>query len=99
MSKQTELYRSKLHSQDKSHDVLIFKDGDGIRCKTTYECYNASERFTGEMFINGKWEHTFSLHDLGEEPRKSFYVHRSGERLERTESLIKKGKTFFNLLK
>ena len=50
MKKTKELYRSKLHTRDKSHDVVIIQDTtrvNGCKLKMTYDCYNANERFTG----------------------------------------------------
>jgi hypothetical protein len=38
-----EIYRSKLHLRDKSHDMCIVKDPsavNGAKLKMTYECYN-----------------------------------------------------------
>ena len=101
MAKVKELYRSKIHINDKSHDVCIVQDNinvNGSKFKMTYECYNAVERFTGERFVGGKWEHTLSMLDLGVTANTSMYIKSSAERLERAEGLIKKGITFFNIL-
>jgi len=99
MGKTKELYRSKLHVRDKSHDVIVIVIPlCPYKVKMTYECYNATERFTGELLVNGKWEHTFSLFDLGHHPDTSMYVRDESVRLTRAESLIKKGISFFNIL-
>lgn len=101
MGKVKELYRSKIHIRDKSHDVCIIQDNinvNGSKFKMTYECYNALERFTGERFVGGKWEHTFSILDLGVIVNSSMYVMSDSVRLKRTEELIKKGIEFFNIL-
>jgi len=101
MKKIKELYRSKLHDQERSHDVVIIQDtieASGCKLKMTYECYNAVERFTGERFVGGKWEFNFSMIDLGVTPNKSSYIHDSNRRLARAESLIEKGVQFFNIL-
>lgn len=101
MSKVKELYRSKLHKREKSHDVCIVQDQSkvrGVKLKMTYECYNALERFTGEQWVGGKWEHTFSILDLGVSVESSMYVSDDSVRLKRTEELIKKGIEFFNIL-
>ena len=101
MKKVKELYRSKLHGRDKSHDVVIIQDTtrvSGCKLKMTYECYNAVERFTGERLVCGKWEFNFSMEDLGVTPDRSNYVCDSSKRLERTENLIQKGIEFFNIL-
>ena len=95
-----ELYRSKLHGRDTSHDVVIIQDTskDGCKLKMTYECYNAVERFTGERLVNGKWEFNFSMLDLGVTPDRSMYATSEEKRLARAESLIEKGIKFFNIL-
>lgn len=101
MKKIKELYRSKLHGRDKSHDVVIIQDTTrvhGCKLKMTYECYNANERFTGELFVGGKWEHTFSMSDLGVSSDKSMYVSSEMKREQRAESLIEKGIELFNIL-
>ena len=102
MSKVKELYRSKLHKRDKSHDVCIIQDTTrgqlGSKLKMTYECYNALERFTGDRFVGGKWEHNFSMLDLGVLSESSMYIRDDSERLRRTEELIKKGIEYFNIL-
>ncbi len=101
MKKTKELYRSKLHDRDKSHDVVIVQDQTnvrGVKLKMTYESYNAVERFTGELFVGGKWEHHFSMLDLGVHPDKSMYVCSDVKRQSRAESLIEKGIELFNIL-
>jgi hypothetical protein len=47
------IYESKIHLRDKSHDVLVIQDTkvNGVKLKMTYECYNAVERFTGDLFV------------------------------------------------
>ena len=101
MTKVKELYRSKLHKRDKSHDVCIVQDNinvNGSKLKMTYECYNGVDRFTGDRFVSGKWEHNFSMLDLGVLSDSSMYVTDDSVRLKRTEELIKKGIEFFNIL-
>jgi hypothetical protein len=96
-----EIYRSKLHLRDKSHDMCIVKDPsavNGAKLKMTYECYNGIERFTGELWVGGKWEHTFTLMDLEEEVKQSMYIHSEIDRKERAEKLYEKGKVLFNIL-
>ena len=97
MSKKNELYRSKIHIQYKSYEVIIIQLGS-YKLKMTYECYNAVERFIGELWVNGKWEHAFSMFDLGVIPDTSMYVKSESVRLVQSESLIKKGISFFNIL-
>jgi len=101
MKKTKELYRSKLHTRDKSHDVVIIQDitrVSGCKLKMTYECYNAVERFTGERLVGGKWEFNFSMSDLGISSDSSMYVSSEMKREQRAESLMKKGIELFNIL-
>lgn len=99
MAKETKVIYSKpLHGRGKSHDVLIMEHENGIKLKMTYEAYNANERFTGEQFINGKWEHTFSMLDLGLSPETSIYVSDETKRIERAEKLFILGGKLFNIL-
>ena len=101
MSKVKELYRSKLHKREKSHDVCIIQDQSkvrGVKLKMTYECYNALERFTGQQWVGGKWEHSFCMLDLGVSEERTNYVSDDSVRLKRTEELIKKGIEYFNIL-
>jgi hypothetical protein len=101
MKKTKELYRSKLHKRDNSHDVVIIQDTtrvSGCKLKMTYESYNAVERFTGERLVGGKWEFNFSMSDLGVSPDRSMYVSSEEKRLSRAEDLMKKGIELFNIL-
>jgi hypothetical protein len=101
MKKTKELYRSKLHTRDKSHDVVIIQDitrVSGCKLKMTYECYNAVERFTGEQLVGGKWEFNFSMSDLGVSSDSSMYVSSEMKRDQRAESLMKRGIELFNIL-
>ena len=101
MKKTKELYRSKLHTRNKSHDVVIIQDitiVKGCKLKMTYECYNANERFTGERLVGGKWEFNFSISDLGVSSNSSMYVCSEEKRLSQAEDLMKKGIELFNIL-
>ena len=101
MTKVKELYRSKLHRRDKSHDVCIIQDQSkvrGVKLKMTYECSAALERFSGEQWNGGKWEHTFSMLDLGIPVDNSMYIRDESVRLKQSEELIKKGIEYFNIL-
>lgn len=99
-----ELYRSKVHKKERSHDVIILKpivpgEHSQTKCKMTYESYNAAEKFVGETWVGGKWEHTFSMLDLGVEPERSSYnIWDENKRLKRCEDLIKKGIEYFTIL-
>jgi hypothetical protein len=92
------IYESKIHISSKSHDVLILQEPkvNGVKLKMTYECYNAVERFTGELFVGGKWEHFFSILDLGVIPDKSNYVREEFIRKKRCGELQKLGSDFFD---
>ena len=102
MEKTKELYRSKVHKRDSSHDVVIIQDTTrgqlGSKLKMTYESYNAVERFTGERLVGGKWEFNFSMSDLGVSSDRTMYVSSEEKRLSRAEDLMKKGIEFFNIL-
>lgn len=102
-SKFKQIYRSGLNLNEKAHDVVIFQDTEkvnGVKVKMTYESYNAVERFTGETWVGGKWEHTFTMLDLGVEPERSSYsIWDSKKKLMRAEDLISKGIDFLTVLK
>jgi hypothetical protein len=96
-----QIYRSDLHLNEKSHDIVMFQRTDnvnGVKVKMTYESYNAIERFTGETWVGGKWEHTFGMLDLGIQSERSSYIWDSSKRLKRAEDLISKGVEFFETL-
>lgn len=98
MSDTKVIYSKALHSKSKSHDVLIMQHKNGIKLKMTYESYNANERLTGQQFVNGKWEHTFDMMDLGVMPDSSMYVSNEDKRIERAEKLFILGGKLFNIL-
>jgi hypothetical protein len=89
------LYESQVHIRDKSHDVIVLQEND-IKMKMTYECYNARESFTGDLFVGGKWEHFFSTLDLGIVQDSSNYVRSEEFRKTRAMELRKLGIKFFN---
>lgn len=95
------IYESKIHVRDKSHDVLVIQEPkvNGVKLKMTYECYNANERFTGELFVGGKWEHFFSILDLGVTSDSSNYVRDEFVREKRSKQLQELGINFFNLIR
>jgi hypothetical protein len=101
MSKVKQIYRSEIHKKERSHDVCIIQDQSkvrGVKLKMTYESYNAVERFTGELFVGGKWEHHFSMLDLGVESERSSYIWDDSKRLKRAEDLISRGINYFTTL-
>jgi hypothetical protein len=89
------IHESQVHVNYKSHDVLVLESDKGVKFKMTYTCENASERFQGELFVGDKWEHFFSLLDLGEVGNKSMYVRSESERRHRCVYFQKLGKKFF----
>ena len=93
-----ELLRSEIHIQDKSYEMLIVKLDNNKLVKMTYECYNAVERFTGEIFDGNKWNHLFSMFDLGELDDRSNYVRNSSIRQKRCGDLQKKGLNYIKTL-
>ncbi len=98
-----EIYRSKLHENNKSHDVLIIKtkvtqSRNPKTIKMTYESYYASERFSGEIWDGTKWEHFFSMIDLGVLPQGDYYVKNASNRVSRCEELQSKGIKFITIL-
>jgi len=101
MAKVKQIYRSEIHKKERSHDVCIIQDQSkvrGVKLKMTYESYNAVERFTGELFVGGKWEHHFSMLDLGVESERSSYIWDDSKRLKRAEDLISRGINYFTTL-
>ena len=96
------LYESQVHIRDKSHDVIVIQDVskvNGVKLKMTYECYNAQERFTGDLFVGGKWEHFFSTLDLGIIVDTGNYVRSEEFRKTRATELRKLGTKFFASIK
>jgi hypothetical protein len=92
------LYESQFHDKNKSHDVIVVQEIE-VKMKMTYECYNAVERFTGELFVGGKWEHFFSTLDLGIITDSSNYVRSEEFRKTRATELRKLGIKFFNSIR
>ena len=93
------IFENKTHIRDNSHDIKIVvndKLENPFKMKMTYECYNAQERFTGDLFINGKWEHFFSTLDLGIIADKTNYVRSESHRENRCKDLQKLGINFYN---
>ena len=86
------IHESQVHVNYKSHDVLVLESDKGVKFKMTYKCENAYESFTGELFVGDKWEHFFSLLDLGEVGNKDMYVHSESERRSRSVYFQKLGK-------
>ena len=98
MKKEKLIHSVSSHLRDKSHEMRIIQNENNVKLKMTYEAYNAHERFTGEQFINGKWEHTFDILDLGVLPDKTMYVSSEGKREDKAEKLFGLGTKLFNIL-
>jgi hypothetical protein len=92
------IYSVANHLREKSHEMRVFQNKEGVKIKMTYEAHNANERFTGEQFVNGKWEHTFSMLDLGQTPDTKIYVSSEGKREDRASKLFVLGIKLFNIL-
>ena len=92
------IYESKIHLGDKSHEVLVIQDTkvNGVKLKMTYECYNAVERFTGDLFVGGRWEHFFSMMDLGITSDNSMYIRDQYTRGKQSKQLQELGIKYFN---
>ena len=98
MKKEKLIHSVSSHLRDKSYEMRIIQNENNVKLKMTYEAYTAQERFTGEQFINGKWEHTFGMLDLGVLPDKSIYVCSEGKREDKAEKLFGLGTKLFNIL-
>lgn len=90
------IHESSIHNSDMSHDVLILEGFQYMKFKMTYECSNATERFTGELFVGNKWEHFFSMLDLGVMNDSTRFLDSEIQRKERCKNLQKLGIKFFN---
>ena len=91
-----EIFSSKMHVDEKSHTILIIQEeGIPYNLKMTYVAHNATERFTGELLINGKWEYHFDHLDLGYTTDSSVYIRNAGYRSERCKTLQSLGTKFF----
>lgn len=65
--------------------------------KFTYEAYNATERCNTEVFDGTKWNHIFSIMDLGVMPIMSAYnIWDSKERELRANDLFKKSQNMIS---
>lgn len=102
MSKVKVIYSVSTHLKGKSHEMRVIQDQskvNGVKLKMTYEAYNANERFVGEQWVGGKWEHSFDMLDLGVTPERSAYnIWDEGEREDRADKLFKLGTELFNIL-
>jgi len=89
------LFRNNLHKEGKSHDCLICEIGNirngGKKVKITYEAYNAVEKCNVDFFDGDKFNHIFSMLDMGELPNSSAYnIWDEQKRKKRADDLFKK---------
>lgn len=92
------LERNSTHKNERSHDCLLMEIGNkgngGKVVKFTYEAYNAVEKCNTEIFDGEKWNHIFSIMDLGVMPETSAYnIWDSAKRKLRADDLFKKAQT------
>lgn len=90
-----QIIRNSTHKDGRSHDCLIAEIGNikngGKKVKITYETYNAVERCNTEFFDGVKWNHIFSMLDMGVEPNTSAYnIWDEKKRKSRADELFKK---------
>jgi len=91
-----QLFRNSTHTNRKSHDCLIVEIGNK-KVKITYEAYNAVEKCNVNFFDGNKWNHIFSMLDMGVEPNTSAYnIWDEKKRKNRADELFKKAKTICN---
>lgn len=92
------IVRNSIHIQDKSHDCLI-REIKGKKIKITYEAYNAVEKCNTEFFDGNKWNHIFSILDLGVNSETSaFSIWDETKRKKRADDLFKKSEDMSNAI-
>jgi hypothetical protein len=90
------IVRNSIHTKDKSHDCLILEIR-GKKIKITYQAYNAVEKCNTEFFDGDKWNHIFSILDLGVNEEISAYsIWDENERKKRADDLFKESKELSN---
>ena len=86
------IFRNSLHSSCKSHDCLIM-DIKGKKVKIAYEAYNAVERCNVDFFDGEKWNHIFSMLDMGVQCVPSAYnIWDENKRKKRADDLFENAK-------
>ncbi len=81
--------RNKNHKNDKSHD-MSFVEIEGKKIKFTYEAYNASEKFSAQIWSNDEWNLVLTMLDLGILPDSGYYVQDNKVREKKNDELVKK---------
>lgn len=66
------IINNKVHLGEKSHEVKVMTHYGKV-LKMTYESYNAVERFMGEVWDGNRWNHMFSMLDLGIVPDNDMF--------------------------
>jgi hypothetical protein len=84
-----QIFRNSIHINSKSHDCSLVEI-EGKKVKITYEAYNAQEKCNAEVFDGHKWNHIFSILDLGIIPNNSAYIWDEKKRKEYSNELFKK---------
>ncbi len=82
------LLRNSIHTKGSSHDCLIgeFKEK---KIKITYLAYNAAEKCNVEFFDGDKWNHIFSMLDMGVVAESSAYnIWNEDKRKRRADDLF-----------
>ena len=83
------IIRNSIHRNSKSHDCLI-AEIKGKKVKITYEAYNAVEKCNIDFFDGDKWNHIFSMLDMGIEQESSAYnIWDDMKRKKRADDLFK----------
>lgn len=88
--------RESIHTDGRSHDCIIVEFKTPFRqiFKITYEAYNAVEKCNTELFDGTKWNHIFSMWDMGYSPNTSAYnIWSNTARSERATELSNKAIT------
>lgn len=85
------IFKKEVNLNNQSHVCHLLEINDK-KVKMTYESYNATERFTVDIFDGYKWNHFLSIMDLGVKPETSSYVWSDNRRIQRAEELFTKAK-------
>jgi hypothetical protein len=87
------IIRNSLHTTSTSHDCLI-GEIKGKKIKITYQAYNASEKCNTDFFDGDKWNHIFSILDMGVRQENSAYnIWNEEKRKKRADDLFKIAET------
>jgi hypothetical protein len=90
------IIRNSVHASSTSHDCLIAEIKEK-KIKITYQAYNASEKCNTEFFDGDKWNHIFSILDMGVRPENSAYnIWDEEKRKKRADDLFKIAESMCN---